>query len=101
GGKGRCAPVEPSRVRPRGLCSARILSRLSSLAKERLGDREGPAAVLLGRQQGSVIFDGHFICRGDCPADSTFSLKPVCTAGVRCWPDSEAPTAAGRVRLLR
>src|SRR5215475_6401537 len=79
GGKGRRAPAEQSRVRPRGLCSARLLSWPSGLARERLGNRQGTVPVLLGRQQDRIVVDRPAlqIRRGDRPADSTVSPTRV------------------------
>src|SRR5215470_10782806 len=57
-------------------------------------------AALPGRQQDRIVLDGPAlqVRRGDRPVDSTFHRDRVCTAGVRCWPESaKAPSKAGAI----
>ena len=54
--------------------------RLYAWRKNVSGIVASAAAVVLGSQQGCVIFDDLDQIRGDRPADST---EPMCTARVR------------------
>ena len=53
--KAAIAPAQQGRARQRGLRADRLFPRLPGLAEERHRDREGAAAVLLGREQGHLM----------------------------------------------